>query len=100
MSKITNQLVDKISHLARLEFENEAKEEIKNDMERMLTFVEKLNEIETDNVEPLIYMSDETNVLRDDIVKSQISHKEGLQNAPQHDTDYFNVPKMVENKGN
>jgi aspartyl-tRNA(Asn)/glutamyl-tRNA(Gln) amidotransferase subunit C len=99
MSKITLQLVDKISHLARLEFENEAKEEIKNDLERMLTFVEKLNEVNTDDVEPLIYMSSESNILRNDEVKNTVTHKEALFNAPKHDTDYFKVPKVVENKG-
>ncbi len=99
MAKINNELVDKIAHLARLEFENEAKEEIKNDMERMLAFVEKLNEINTDNIEPLVYMNPETNKLREDIVIQTITHKEGLKNAPKHDTDYFKVPKVVENKG-
>ncbi len=99
MAKINNELVDKIAHLARLEFENEAKEEIKNDMERMLAFVEKLNEINTDNIEPLVYMNPETNKLREDIVIQTITHNEGLKNAPKHDTDYFKVPKVVENKG-
>jgi aspartyl-tRNA(Asn)/glutamyl-tRNA(Gln) amidotransferase subunit C len=99
MAKINNELVDKIAHLARLEFENEAKEEIKNDMERMLAFVEKLNEINTDNIEPLVYMNPETNKLREDIAIQTVTHKEGLLNAPKHDTDYFKVPKVVENKG-
>lgn len=99
MAKVNDELVDKIAHLARLEFENEAKEEIKNDMNRMLDFVEKLNEINTDNIEPLIYMNPETNRLREDIVIQNITHKEALQNAPKHDTDYFKVPKVVENNG-
>jgi len=99
MITVTNELVDKIAHLARLEFENEAKEEIKNDMQRMLAFVEKLNEINTDNVAPLVYMNSETNKLRNDIAKQTITHAQALQNAPKHDTDYFRVPKVVENKG-
>lgn len=99
MAKVNDELVDKIAHLARLEFENEAKEEIKNDMNRMLDFVEKLNEINTDNIEPLIYMNPETNRLREDVVIQNITHKEALQNAPKHDTDYFKVPKVVENNG-
>jgi aspartyl-tRNA(Asn)/glutamyl-tRNA(Gln) amidotransferase subunit C len=99
MAKITDELVDKLAHLARLEFENEAKVEIKNDMERMLDFVEKLNEVNTDNVDPLIYMNEETNKLREDKALQTVTHKEALQNAPKHDTDYFKVPKVVENKG-
>jgi aspartyl-tRNA(Asn)/glutamyl-tRNA(Gln) amidotransferase subunit C len=99
MAKITDELVDKLAHLARLEFENEAKIEIKNDMERMLDFVEKLNEVNTENVKPLIYMNEETNKLREDVALQTVTHKEALQNAPKHDTDYFKVPKVVENKG-
>lgn len=94
--KIDNATVDKIAHLARLEFENEAKEQIKKDMNNMLGFIEKLNELDTSNVEPLIYMSDEVNVLREDDVKHEITQDEALRNAPNHDSDYFKVPKVIE----
>jgi aspartyl-tRNA(Asn)/glutamyl-tRNA(Gln) amidotransferase subunit C len=94
--KIDNDTVDKIAHLARLEYENEAKEQIKKDMNNMLGFIEKLNELDTTNVEPLIYMSDEVNVLREDDVKHDISQDEALKNAPKHDSDYFKVPKVIE----
>ena len=94
--KIDNETVDKIAHLARLEFENEAKEQIIKDMNNMLVFVEKLNELDTTNVEPLIYMSNETNVLREDEVKHDITQQEALKNAPQHDSDYFKVPKVID----
>jgi aspartyl-tRNA(Asn)/glutamyl-tRNA(Gln) amidotransferase subunit C len=99
MVKVTEELVDKIAHLARLEFENEAKVEIMKDMQQMLEFVEKLNELNTDDVSPLVYMNTETNRLRDDVAIQSVSHKEALMNAPKHDTDYFKVPKVVENKG-
>ena len=94
--KIDHSIVDKIAHLARLEFENEAKEEIIKDMNNMLGFIEKLNELDTSNVEPLIYMSDEVNVLREDDVKQEITQEEALKNAPKHDSDYFKVPKVIE----
>ena len=87
--KIDNDTVDKIAHLARLEFENEAKEEIKKDMNNMLGFIEKLNELDTSNVEPLIYMSDEVNVLREDDVIQVITQEEALKNGPKHDSDYW-----------
>jgi aspartyl-tRNA(Asn)/glutamyl-tRNA(Gln) amidotransferase subunit C len=98
MSRITKETIDKIAHLARLEFENEAKEEISNDMNRMLDFVDKLNELNTDLVEPLIYMSKELNVMREDEVISDISQKDALKNAPKKDSDYFKVPKVVDKK--
>jgi len=94
--KIDNETVDKIAHLARLEYENEAKERIKMDMNNMIGFIEKLNELDTSNVEPLIYMSDEVNLLRDDIVRQEITQDEALKNSPKHDSDYFKVPKVIE----
>ncbi len=94
--KIDKETVDKIAHLARLEFENEAKDQIIKDMNNMLAFVEKLNELDTSNVEPLIYMSNETNVLREDEVKQEITQQEALKNAPKKDSDYFKVPKVID----
>ncbi|MEW6467860.1 MAG: Asp-tRNA(Asn)/Glu-tRNA(Gln) amidotransferase subunit GatC [Bacteroidota bacterium] len=96
--KIDTQTVDQIAHLARLEFDDKAKEEIVKDLNNMLAFVEKLNELNTDHVEPLVYMTDEVNHLREDEVKLEITQKEALMNAPKHDSDYFKVPKVVEKK--
>ena len=96
--KIDKEMVDHLAHLSRLEFENEAKEEIINDLNRILSFVEKLNELDTENIAPLIYMNDETNVLREDFVVQDITQEETLKNAPKRDSDYFKVPKMVEKK--
>jgi len=96
--KIDIKTVDEIAHLARLEFTDEAaKEEIITDMNRMLNFIDKLNELNTDNVEPLIYMTNEQNVLREDVAVDSLSQKEALKNAPQKDTDYFKVPKVIDN---
>jgi aspartyl-tRNA(Asn)/glutamyl-tRNA(Gln) amidotransferase subunit C len=95
--KIDIKTVDEIAHLARLEFTDEAaKEEIITDMNRMLNFIDKLNELNTDNVEPLIYMTNEQNVLREDVAVDSLSQKEALKNAPQKDTDYFKVPKVID----
>ncbi len=92
---INEKLVDQLAHLARLSFENEAKTEMLNDMNRMLNFVEKLNELDTNNIEPLIYMTDEVNIMRDDVVISEITRDEALKNAPKRDSDYFRVPKVI-----
>jgi len=96
--KIDIKTVDEVAHLARLEFNDEAKAEIVNDMNRMLAFVDKLNELNTDNVEPLIYMTDERNVMREDEPKQTITQKEALKNAPKKDSDYFKVPKVIDNQ--
>lgn len=96
--KIDKELVDKIAHLARLEFRDEQKNKIEEDLNRILSFMESLNEVDTSNVEPLIYLSEEQNVFRDDVVKQNISHEEALRNAPKKDSDYFRVPKVIEQK--
>ena len=95
-NKIDIKTVDDIAHLARLEFKDEAKSEILNDINRMLTFVDKLNELNTDNVEPLIYMTNEKNVMREDDPEITLTQKEALKNAPKKDSDYFKVPKVIE----
>jgi aspartyl-tRNA(Asn)/glutamyl-tRNA(Gln) amidotransferase subunit C len=95
---IDKKTVDEIAHLARLEFEETAKEEIIKDMNRMLAFVEKLNELNTDGVEPLIYMNDDVDVMREDVAQTTVSQQEALKNAPKKDSDYFKVPKVIDQK--
>lgn len=93
--KVSDKLIDRLANLAKIEFDDKARSEIKNDMHKMLEFVDKLNEIDTEGIEPLIFMSEEINVLRDDIAKKTITQKEALKNAPHHDSDYIMVPKVV-----
>ena len=92
---INDETVDKIAHLARLELSNQEKQDMKKDMTRILDFMDKLNEIDTSGVEPLVYMTGEVNALREDIVKQEITHQEALLNAPKHDGDYFLVAKVI-----
>ena len=94
--KITEELIDHIAHLARLEFQGEDKVSIKKDMERMIEFVDKLSEVDTTNVEPLIFMSEEINCLREDEPKVTVTHEEALRNAPKKDSDYFRIPKVLD----
>lgn len=96
--KITEETVDKIAHLARLEVNDEEKAELIGDMTRILDFMDKLNEVDTSHVEPLVYMTGEVNVFREDKAKQEITHEEALQNAPQHNADYFMVAKVLEKK--
>ena len=95
--KIDIKTVEEVAHLARLEFTEEGKADILNDMNRMLAFVDKLNEMDTDGVETLIYMTDEKNVMREDESKDTLTQKEALKNAPKKDSDYFKVPKVIDN---
>ena len=88
-------MVEKLAHLSRLQFNETEKLEIKNDLQRMIGFVEKLNELNLDTVEPMLFMSDEVNVLRDDEIKGSITREEALKNAPFHDGQFFKVPKVI-----
>ncbi len=93
--KVDNNLVEHLAHLSRLEFDDASKEKMKFDFEKILDFVTKLEKVDTEGVEPLVYMSGETNVLREDKVKGMVSQKKALQNAPKRDTDYIRIPKVI-----
>lgn len=93
--KIDNALVERLAELSKLEFENDEKERIKADLQNIFNLVEKLNEVNVDGVEPLIYMNEERNVLRKDIVQGEVTKADALLNAPQKDSDYFKVPKVI-----
>ena len=92
---ITEEKIDELAHLARLEFNAEEKVKIKGDLERIVGFFDKLSEVNTDGKEPLVYMSDRINNLRKDEIVEIIGKKEALKNAPSKDSDYFKVPKFI-----
>lgn len=93
--KINLETIDKIAHLARLEVQEEEKQGLLDDMNKILTFMDKLNEVDTSGVEPLVYMTDEVNVLRNDEIIQEISREEALQNAPKQDGKFFRVAKVI-----
>ncbi len=93
--KIDDKVVDKIASLSKLKFEGEEKSAIKSDMNKMLDFIEKLSEVDTEGVEPLIHMSNDVNVLREDDIEMEITQKEALKNAPKKDSTYFKIPKVL-----
>lgn len=95
--EVNDALVENLCKLACLEFDVAGKEEIKNDLQKMIGFVEKLNELDLRDVEPLLYMGEETNVLRDDFPEEPLSRTEALKNAPAADEMYFKVPQVVKN---
>lgn len=94
--KLDVETLQKIAHLSRLEINEKDTDQMLRDMSNMLTFVEKLNEVNTDGVAPLTTMSHEINNLREDVAKVQLTHDEVLSNAPKKDEDYFRVPKVLE----
>ncbi|RYY33114.1 MAG: Asp-tRNA(Asn)/Glu-tRNA(Gln) amidotransferase subunit GatC [Sphingobacteriaceae bacterium] len=93
---IDKETVDKIAHLARLELNETEKQDMIKDMSQILDFMDKLNEVDTTGVEPLVYMTTEDNVLREDIVKQEITTEEALLNAPKHDGSHILVAKVIE----
>lgn len=94
--KIDRPLLDKIAHLARLELDEKDAEKVMQDMTTIVEWVEKLNEVDTEGVEPLTSMSHELNAFREDKAKTTLTHEEVLKNAPQRDENFFRVPKVLE----
>jgi aspartyl-tRNA(Asn)/glutamyl-tRNA(Gln) amidotransferase subunit C len=92
---IDSKMVENLAHLARLRFDESEKESIRTDLEKMVAFVEKLQSIDTNGVEPLLHISDAANVLREDIVQGSISREEALLNSPVKDGVFFKVPKVI-----
>jgi aspartyl-tRNA(Asn)/glutamyl-tRNA(Gln) amidotransferase subunit C len=93
--KIDIATVDRLAELARLEFDNQTKEEMVKDMNNMLQFVDKISELDTAGVEPLIFLTEESNVFREDEISHEVSQAEALKNAPKKDMYYFRVPKVI-----
>jgi len=93
--QITDKLIDKVAKLSKLHFEGEDRKEIKQDFQRILDFVDKLQEVDTEGVEPLIHIIDEVNHLREDTPQYQIARESALKNAPASEGEFFKVPKVV-----
>ena len=93
--KVDNKLIDDLSRLAKLKFDEKTIEEMKSDFENILGFIDKLSEIDTEGVEPLIYLSDEVNILRVDEIEEEVTQEQALKNAPNKDSDYFKVPTVL-----
>ena len=96
--QIDNELVSRLEHLARLELSEEERKQMQTDLNKILTMVEKLQELPTDGVEPLVYLNPDTNVWRKDEVAHQVKREDALKNAPDQDGTYFKVPKVIDLK--
>ena len=93
--EVNDALIDNLSRLARLEFNEDEKEAIKKDLRKMIGFVEKLGELDTTGVDPLLHMSPAINVLREDRLQGSVTQAEALSEAPSTDGTYFKVPKVI-----
>ena len=93
--QVDDALIEMLAELSMLQFTAEEKEEIKADLQKMIGFIDKLQELDTTGVEPLMHMSDEVNVLREDITGPMLTEEEALKNAAHHDAHYFKVPKVI-----
>lgn len=93
--QVNDALIDKLATLAHLQFDATEKEAIKTDLEKMIFFIDKLQELDTTGIEPLMHMGDAVNVLRPDVPGAMLSQAEALRNAPHHNGQYFQVPKVI-----
>jgi aspartyl-tRNA(Asn)/glutamyl-tRNA(Gln) amidotransferase subunit C len=95
---VTKKDVEKIAELAKLKFSDEELESFTPQMNEILSYMEKLNELITENIEPLSHPIDQTNVFREDKLKPSISTEDALLNAPSKDDQHFKVPKVIGDK--
>lgn len=93
--EITNDTVDKLAALAKLQFNQKEKESIRQDLSKIISFVEKIEELDTEGIEPLVHINTEFNVLREDEVKETITQAQALKNAPSKDSDYFKIATVL-----
>lgn len=96
MPKITIEDVEYVAALAQLTLSDEAKQRMLKDMGDVLAYMETLNELNTDGVEPMMHVLDINNVYREDEVTGSLDRDEALKNAPNTDGDYFLVPRILD----
>ncbi len=96
--KIEEALILRLEHLARLELQPSERERLQQDLNRILEMVEKMDGLDTANVEPLVYVNEDVNVLREDQVKGASGRDAALRNAPQQDGAYFLAPQVIPTK--
>ena len=93
--KIDQTLIEKLAKLSQLDFSQEAKSKMEQDLNKILVFVDELNTLNTDDIEPLVYINEGVNKLREDKVGEHLPKEKALKNAPDKDSDYFKVPTVL-----
>ena len=93
--KIDQTLIEKLATLSQLDFSEDAKDKMEKDLNKILNFVDELNTLNTENIEPLVYINEEVNKLREDTIGKHLPKEKALKNAPSKDSDYFKVPTVL-----
>lgn len=93
---VTKKDVQYVAHLARLQFSDEEVESLVNDLNKILDYMADLEELDTTGVEPLEHVTDLEYRFRKDEAKPPVDHEDALKNAPDADSDYFRVPRVIE----
>ena len=93
---VDNEIVKNIAYLSRIRVEQDKLEETKTEFNKILAWVEELNEVNVEDIQPLISVHEDPIVLREDVVTVENSNNDVLANAPQKEFGYFAVPKVVE----
>lgn len=93
---ISDETIDYVGILAKLDLSAEQKEQAKKDMGRMLDYIDKLNELDTEGVEPMSHVFPVSNVFREDVVVNGDDSANTIQNAPEEKDGMFMVPRTVE----
>lgn len=94
--KISLEEVSHIARLARLHLSQEEKEKFSSQLSNILTYMEKLNELDTSNIEPTSHVIPLKNVFREDRLEPSLSSEEALKNAPDRSDNFFRVPRIIE----
>jgi aspartyl-tRNA(Asn)/glutamyl-tRNA(Gln) amidotransferase subunit C len=94
--EVNDSMINKLASLAKLRFNEAEKESIKSDLQKMISFVQKMDEVDTSGVEPLLHISNQPNNWREDVVEGSCSRPEALQNAANHTDHFFLVPKVIQ----
>jgi len=95
---VTKKDVEKIAELAKLKFTDDELENFTHQMNEILSYMDKLNELDTKNVKPLSHPVEQINVFRDDELRPSVSTEEALKNAPDKTDQHFKVPKVIGDK--
>ena len=93
---ISDETIEYVGILSKLELSDQEKEQAKKDMGRMLDYIDMLNELDTSQVEPMSHVFPVYNVFREDVVVNEYQRDEILVNAPEQKDGQFQVPKTVE----
>lgn len=93
---ITNQEVEYVAHLARLEIDDAQKDKFTAQLNDILLYIDKLNELDTKDVQPMSHAINVSNAFREDRLADSLDTEKSLANAPDARGDFFRVPKVIE----